>query len=219
MRQRGWKSCSVCCVWSLVGRKNTPWLGQHYSSPQTQSMSWSLTVSGKKWQTRGSGRRWSKKHVCLHWVLLLPVTSIHFSSLWTKKKRKNLCVFECVRACVTSYPHKRFCILSALFILPFIWTVLFSDDHLMSCPGLSRVGMEEHSRLISYGYVPKPWRPTLHVCLSSETAEVAEVRKWHIGMSFVCLLSVQSCLFKSFFSFFFLQAEETMQMLLELCYN
>lgn len=37
----------------------------------------------KKWQTR-SGRRWSKKHVCLRWVLLLPVTSIHFSSPWKK---------------------------------------------------------------------------------------------------------------------------------------
>lgn len=220
MRQRGWKSCSVCCVWSLVGRKNTPWLGQHYSSPQTLSMSWSLTVSGKKMADK---EEWEemKQEACVSPLGPPPSCYIHslfFTVDQKKKKRKNLCVFECVRACVTSYPHKRFCILSALFILPFIWTVLFSDDHLMSCPGLSRVGMEEHSRLISYGYVPRPWRPTLHVCLSSETAEVAEVRKWHIGMSFVCLLSVQSCLFKSFFSFLFLQAEETMQML-ELRYN
>lgn len=102
MRRRGWKSCTVCCVWSLVGRKNTAWLGQHYSSPQTQSMSWSLNVSGeKKWQTRRSGRRWSKKHVCLHWVLLLPVTSIHFSSPWSEKKRKrNLFVCLCACMCV-----------------------------------------------------------------------------------------------------------------------
>lgn len=46
----------------------------------------------------------------------------------------------CACACTTSYPHKRFCILCALFILPFIWTVLFSANHLMSCLGLSCVG-------------------------------------------------------------------------------
>lgn len=151
MRRRGWKSCTVC-FWSLVGRKNTPWLGQHYSSPQTQSMSWSLNVSGKKWQTRRSGRRWSKKHVCLQWVLLLPVTSIHFFSPWSRKKEEDLFVCLCACMCVTSYPHKRFCILSALFILPFIRTVLFSADHLMSCPGLSCIGKKHHSKLISYGY-------------------------------------------------------------------
>lgn len=93
---------------------------------------------GKKWQTRRNGRRWSEKHVCLHWALLLPVTSIHFSSLCSQKKSVFLCVCVCV--CVTRYSPKRFCILSTLFILSFIWTVLFSADHLMSCPGLSCTG-------------------------------------------------------------------------------
>lgn len=101
MRQQGWKPCTVCCIWALVGRENTPWLGQHYSSQQTQSMSWSLNVSRKKRQTRRNGRRWSKKHVCLHWALLLPVTSIHFSSLCCQKKRRIcLCACMCVFVCV-----------------------------------------------------------------------------------------------------------------------
>lgn len=96
MRQRGRKSCTVCCVWALVGRENTPWLGQHYSSPQTQSVSWSLNVSRKKWQTRRNGRRWSEKHVCLHCPSSFLLTSIHFSSLWSQKKEKRICLCACM---------------------------------------------------------------------------------------------------------------------------
>lgn len=101
MRRQGWKSCTVCCVSSLVGRKNTPWLGQHYSSPQTQSMSWSLSVSGKKWQTRRSGRRWSKKHVSP----LGPPPSCYIHSLFftverKKKKKKSLDMSVCLCACI-----------------------------------------------------------------------------------------------------------------------
>lgn len=53
--------------------------------------------------------------------LLHPFTFLHRRE---KKKREKISgyvrVFVCVHLCVTSYPHKRFCILSALFILPFI---------------------------------------------------------------------------------------------------
>lgn len=121
--------------------KTSPRLRRHGSSPQTQSMSRSLNVSGNKWQTGRSGRRRGERRVRLHWVHLLPVTSIHSSSPWCKKKEGKK-RFVCLRACmcVSSYPHKRLCILSALFILPFISTVLFSAHYLMSCQGLSCVG-------------------------------------------------------------------------------
>lgn len=110
--------------------------------------------SGSERKKMADKEEWEemKQEACvrlLHWVLLLPVRSIHFSSLWSqRKKRKDIslcvCMLLCVHVRVTSYPHKRFCILSALFILPFIRTVLFSADHLMSCPGLSCFG-KKHS--------------------------------------------------------------------------
>ena len=94
MRRLGWKSYTVCCVWSLVGRKNTAWLGQHYSSPQTHSMSWSLSVSGKKWQ-----EEWEemKQEACVSPLGPPPSCYIH-SLFFTVEQKKNL--FVCLYACV-----------------------------------------------------------------------------------------------------------------------
>lgn len=82
--------------------------------------------------------------------LLHPFTFLHHGAKGGEKKASlcvfvRMCVYVRACVCVTSYSHKRFCILSALFILPFIWTVLFSADHLMSCPGLSCVGKKHSS--------------------------------------------------------------------------
>lgn len=74
--------------------------------------------------------------------LLHPFTFLHRGG----KKKEDVFVCMCVLVCMTSYPHKRFCILCALFILPFMWTVLFSANHLMSCLRLSCVG-EKHTRI------------------------------------------------------------------------
>ena len=145
VRWQGWKSGTVCCAWALVGRKNTSWLGQHYSSPQTQSMSWSLTVSEKKNGRQGGVGGDEVRSMCVSTgsssFLLHPFTFLHRAAF--------VCMYVGAYACVTSYTHKRFCILSALFILPFIWTVLFLADHWMSCPRLTCVG-KQHSNLMKY---------------------------------------------------------------------
>lgn len=120
--------------------KTSPRLRRHGSSPQTQSMSRSLNVSGNKWQTGRSGRRRGERRVRLHWALLLRYIHSLFFTMVQKKEEEKRFVCLCACMCVSSYPHKRLCILSALFILPFISTVLFSAHYLMSCQGLSWVG-------------------------------------------------------------------------------
>lgn len=122
--------------------KTSPRRRRHGSSPQTQSMSWSLNVSGNKWQTGRSGRRRGERRVRLRLAHPPPcyIHSLLFTTVQKNKggKRGLVCVHLCV--CVCAYPHKRLCILFALFILPFISTVLFSAHYLMSCQGLSWVG-------------------------------------------------------------------------------
>lgn len=122
--------------------KTSPRLRRHGSSPQTQSMSRSLNVSGNKWQTGGVGGD-EASAVCVSTgstsSLLHPFTLLHHGAKKKKRgKKRFVCLCACM--CVSSYPHKRLCILSALFILPFISTVLFSAHYLMSCQGLSCVG-------------------------------------------------------------------------------
>lgn len=94
-KDQGWKMYVVCCIWSLVGRKNMAWLGQHYSSPLTQSMSWRLNVSRKmadkeEWEEMKQAAFVSTGSSSSQWH---PFTFLHHRA---KKVFVCLCVHGCV---------------------------------------------------------------------------------------------------------------------------
>lgn len=91
--QNSWKNDEAvgvgnpaCCVWTLVGRKNTAWLGQHYSSLQTQSMSWSLNVNREKMADK---EEWEemKQEACVS--PLGPPPSCYIHSLFFTMEQKG----------------------------------------------------------------------------------------------------------------------------------
>lgn len=145
----GWKSCVLCL--NSGGQEKHGVTGTTLFLPtDSEYVMKSECEPGKNGRQGGVGGD-EARSMCVSTgsssFLLYPFTFLHHGA--KRGEKGYLC---CVHVCVTIYPHKRFCILSALFILPFIWTVLFSADHLMLCSRLSYVG-KTHSNLISYGYV------------------------------------------------------------------
>ena len=105
---RAGDAATVCGVWALVGRKNTPWLGQHYFPPQTHEY---VMKSECEWRRRRRRRgekmadkeEWEemKQEACVSSSPLGPPPSCYIHSLFCtvverKRKRKAfLCVCWC----------------------------------------------------------------------------------------------------------------------------
>lgn len=119
MRRPGW----VLCL-GLGGAGKTWWRGQDHPSPQTPP--WNLKINNKTKHPEADDEEGK-----VTW-LGRPSRSIH-SLLLTV-----------LPLCGTRRPRKRFCILSALFILPFVGTVLFLAQHLTTCRRLRCVENMAH---------------------------------------------------------------------------
>lgn len=133
--------CVVSELW-WAGKTRRDW-DNIYSSPQAQSMSWSLNVSGKRMADK---ERWEGRSMCVSTgpssFLLHPFTFPHSVA----KKSVCVCVF------VTRYSHKRFCILSTLFIPPFHLNGSIFRWSFTVLPGFVLL-WDEMRRLTGYGSV------------------------------------------------------------------
>lgn len=109
-RRQVFRAGTVCCVWACGQEKHTVTGTTLFFPTDTEYVMKSDCEMEQKKNGRQEGVGGDEaQDVCPHWVLLLPAPSIHFSSHCSLR----------VHVCVTSYPHKRFCILPALFILSF----------------------------------------------------------------------------------------------------
>lgn len=142
MRQRGWKSCTVLCL-SSGGQEKHAVTGTTFIPPHRHRVCHEVWMwVEKEWQTRRDGRG----EACVS--PLGPPPSCYIHSLFLTVLPKNLCV--CVF--VTRYSHKRFCILSTLFIPPFHLNGSIFRWSFTVLPGFVLL-WDEMRRLTGYGSV------------------------------------------------------------------